>query len=132
MATNKKYLSVRERSFYHRIEDVVGCKWSTAVIAAIDEGVRRPGELERFIPGISKKILNERLRKLTAFGLIERSEFPGTMPHVEYSLTPAGARLALLLEKLREVQELLDSPGGQQADSESCSGRAGEAGGGAG
>jgi len=110
MATKKKYLSVKERSLYHRVEDVVGCKWSTAVIAAIDEGVRRPGELERYIPGISKKILNERLRKLTAFGLTERAEFPGTMPHVEYHLTPAGTRLALLLEQLHEVQALLDSP----------------------
>lgn len=32
------------------------------------------------------------------------------MPHVEYHLTPAGVRLALLLEQLGEVQELLDSP----------------------
>ena len=59
-----KFLPLAERAAYRRLEDVIGCKWSAAVMAAVSQGVKRPGKLERFIPGISKKILNERLRKL--------------------------------------------------------------------
>ncbi|MGF1679226.1 MAG: winged helix-turn-helix transcriptional regulator [Candidatus Methylacidiphilales bacterium] len=103
MALAKKYLSVRERSAYHRLEDVIGCKGSAGVVASLAEGVHRPGELERYIPGISKKILNERLRKLLDFGVIERRELPGTMPHVEYRLTPVGKKLARLLAQIHRL-----------------------------
>lgn len=109
----KKYLSVGERSAYHRLEDVIGCKWSAGVVAAIDEGVRRPGELERYIPGISKKILNERLRKLRDFGIIAREDIPDAVPHVEYSLTPTGHKLSRLL---RRIQDLGLAHAREQAD----------------
>ena len=99
----KKYLSLNERTAYHSLEDVVGCKWSAGVIASIHNGVRRPGELERYIPGISKKILNERLRKLQAYRLIERHEIPDTVPHVEYTLTKVGKKLARLLDQLQQL-----------------------------
>jgi DNA-binding HxlR family transcriptional regulator len=74
-ATEKpQHLPLTERTAYRRLEDVVGCKWSAAVLAAIGRGVSRPGQLERFIPGISTKILNERLRKLVDYRLITRTE----------------------------------------------------------
>lgn len=99
----RKPLSARERAEYHRLEDVVGCKWSAGVVAAIAAGVRRPGALERYIPGISTKVLNERLRKLRAFGLITRTEFPGLPARVEYLLTPTGKKLARILGQLQDL-----------------------------
>jgi DNA-binding HxlR family transcriptional regulator len=105
MADLKKFLTLHERTAYHRLEDVIGCKWSTGVVAAIGEGVRRPGELERYIPGISKKILNERLRKLRDFGIIDRREFSGTVAHVEYHLTATGEKLRALLEQIRDLNQ---------------------------
>lgn len=101
----RKPLTVLERSNYHRLEDVVGCKWSAGVIAAIAANVRRPGELERYIPGISTKVLNERLRKLLAFGLITRTEFPGLPARVEYDLTLTGRRLAKILNQLNDLND---------------------------
>lgn len=105
MATSKKFLTISERSAYHRLEDVIGCKWSTGVIAAISEGIFRPGELERYIPGISKKILAERLRKLGDFGMVSRTELPGKAPHVEYKLTPVGKKLSRILTQIRNLNE---------------------------
>lgn len=99
----KKFLSVRERSQYHCVEEVVGCKWSASVVAAIAEGVKRPGALERYIPGISTKVLNERLRKLAAYGMVSRHERPGLPAHVEYHLTEAGAKLADILHQLKAL-----------------------------
>lgn len=102
-------MSVREPSAdgtatYRSLEDVLGCKWSAAVVAALGQGIHRPGQLERYIEGISTKVLNERLRKLLAYGLITRAELPGTVLHVEYRLTPVGRRLAELIEQLRELR----------------------------
>lgn len=97
------YLTVRERTGYHNLEDVVGCKWSAGVVAAIGRGVRRPGELERYIPGISTKVLNERLRKLLAYGIITRTEHPGLPARVDYALTPVGEKLAGILDQLKEL-----------------------------
>lgn len=102
---NRKPLTLRERSNYHRLEDVVGCKWSAAIVAAIAADVRRPGELERYIPGISTKVLNERLRKLLAFGVITRTEFPGLPARVDYALTPTGDKLAKILVQLHELND---------------------------
>ncbi len=96
-------LTVRERSAYRSLEDVIGCKWSAAVVGAIHRGVQRPGELERFIPGISTKVLNERLRKLLEYGLLTRTEFPGLPARVDYTLTPAGTKLAAIIEQVREL-----------------------------
>lgn len=94
---------MRERSAYRSLEDVIGCKWSAAVVAALGEGVQRPGQLERFIPGISAKVLNERLRKLAAYGLITRTEQPGLPARVDYTLTPAGKKLAAIIQQLNEL-----------------------------
>jgi len=100
-----RYLSLAERKSYRRLEDVIGCKWSAAVVAAVDRGVRRPGELERFIPGISTKVLNERLRKLLAYGLLTRTQHPGRIRRVEYDLTATGIKLAAILDQLHDLEE---------------------------
>lgn len=105
MKAASKHLSLTERNGYRRLEDVVGCKWSAAVLAAIGRGVTRPGQLERFIPGISAKVLNERLRRLLDYELISRREFPGKVLRVEYSLTTTGRKLAHLIEQLRDLDE---------------------------
>ena len=99
-----KYLSLDERSAYRRLEDVVGCKWSAAVVGALQRGVNRPGKLERYIPGISTKVLTERLHKLLNYGLITREERAGTTRHVEYTLTPTGRKLAAIIEQLHALQ----------------------------
>lgn len=98
------HLSLDERSAYQRLEDVVGCKWSAAVVGALERGVTRPGKLERYIPGISTKVLTERLRKLQDYGLITREEQAGRVQHVEYRLTPTGRKLAHIIEQLHALQ----------------------------
>jgi DNA-binding HxlR family transcriptional regulator len=83
-----------DRSIYRRLEEVIGCKWSVSVLTSIRAGVARPGALERRIPGraragrgISAKVLGERLRKLTQYGLLSRTTFPEVPPRTEYALT---------------------------------------------
>lgn len=105
MKAKTRHLSLPDRNAYRRLEDVVGCKWSAAVLAAISRGVVRPGQLERFIPGISTKVLNERLRKLLVYQLITRREFPGKVLRVEYGLTQTGRDLSAIIEQIRDLDE---------------------------
>jgi DNA-binding HxlR family transcriptional regulator len=108
------HLSLPERASYRRLEDVVGCKWSAAVLAAIGRGVTRPGQLERFIPGISAKVLAERLRKLVDFNLVSRTQIAGKVPRTEYALTATGEKLSAIIESIRELDELHNLPGKSQ------------------
>ena len=100
----KKFLSLEERRAYRCLEDVVGCKWSAAVVAAINEGVNRPGKLERYIPGISTKVLNQRLRRLQEYELITKEDLSSSILHVEYSLTDSGRKLAYVIEQIHSLQ----------------------------
>ena len=90
-------------SLYRHLEEVVGCKWSVSVLMAIAEGVSRPGGLERRVAGISKKILSERLRKLTSYGLLDKQVFPEVQPRTVYSLTSNGHKLITIIAQIKSL-----------------------------
>jgi DNA-binding HxlR family transcriptional regulator len=85
------------------VEDVVGCKWSMAVLGAVRSGVNRPGAIERSVPGLTAKVLNERLRKLVRYGVLERFAYPEVPPRVEYQMTPFGLKFARILDMIEQL-----------------------------
>ena len=80
--------------------DVIGGRWRTVLLSHLKEGVHRYGELRRLTPGISEKMLTQRLRELEADGLVSRRDLGTTTPHVEYELTDEGRTLAPVLQAL--------------------------------
>jgi DNA-binding HxlR family transcriptional regulator len=90
------------------VEDIVGCKWSLAVLGAVRGGVCRPGAMEHAIEGLSKKVLNERLSKLVRFGILEKHAYPELPPRVEYRLTPLGAKFCGVLDGIDALQREID------------------------
>jgi len=86
------------------VEDIVGCKWSMSVLGMVRAGVLRPGAMQRSMPGLSTKVLNERLRKLMRFGILEKVVYPEIPPRVEYRLTRFGERFGALLEEIERLQ----------------------------
>ena len=90
---------------YTQLEDVVGCKWSVSVLHAVADGVTRPGALERHIAGISCKVLSERLRKLTLYGLLDKQIYAEVPPRTEYSLTPSGHKLIRIIEQIGQLDD---------------------------
>ena len=96
------------QSNYQKLEDVIGCKWSVSVLIAIGDGVIRPGALERHIEGISRKVLTERLRKLTAYGLLEKQTFPEVPPRTEYALTTTGKKLIKIIQQIHSLDSELE------------------------
>lgn len=82
------------------LEDVLGCKWSLHVLQLVRSGVCRPGAMARAVPGLSAKVLNERLVKLVRYGVLERKVFAEVPPRVEYRLTAYGERFVGLLDQV--------------------------------
>ena len=90
------------------VEDIVGCKWSLAVLGAVRGGVCRPGAMEHAIDGLSKKVLNERLVKLVRFGILDKHAYAEMPPRVEYRLTAFGDRFCGLLDGIDALQREID------------------------
>jgi DNA-binding HxlR family transcriptional regulator len=83
--------------------DVIGGTWRPVVLSHLKEGVHRYGELRRRMPGISEKMLVQRLRELCDAGLVERIDQTTTAArHVEYHLTDEGHGLVPLLQALHD------------------------------
>jgi DNA-binding HxlR family transcriptional regulator len=91
------------------VEEIVGCKWSLGVLGLVRGGVHRPGAMEHALPGLSKKVLNERLRKLVRFGILARTAYPEVPPRVEYRLTALGERFAALMDGVEALQREIDA-----------------------
>lgn len=86
------------------VESIIGCKWSLHVLAQIRRGVNRPGVLARSAPGLTTKVLNERLAKMLRFGILARHAYPEVPPRVEYTLTPFGERFAEILDAVERLK----------------------------
>ncbi|GAB4310792.1 MAG: helix-turn-helix domain-containing protein [Candidatus Sumerlaeia bacterium] len=91
------------------VESIVGCKWSVRILWLLAEGCCRPSAIMRQCPGLSAKVLNERLRKLQRFGIVERV-VSGDKPPVEvkYPLTPIGRRFLRVLKEIKALQDFVD------------------------
>lgn len=64
------------------VEDIVGCKWSTSVLDMLDKGINRPGAMVKTVDGLTTKVLNERLKKLMKYKIIEKLEYEEVPPRV--------------------------------------------------
>jgi DNA-binding HxlR family transcriptional regulator len=80
--------------------DLIADKWVVAVLYLLSHGTKRYGELQREIGDISQRMLTKTLRDLERNGLVDRKVYPVVPPMVEYSLTPLGTTLNLVLKSL--------------------------------
>lgn len=83
-------LIVEESCPPRRIHKLLTPKWTSMVLYILHHGPLRTGQLQRSMPGVSKKMLTQTLRELEADGLIHREVFQVVPPRVEYSLTAFG------------------------------------------
>lgn len=91
------------------VESIVGCKWSVGLLRLLADGCYRPSAILRASPGLSAKVMNERLRKMLRFGIVKRTVFGDKPPvEVEYTLTPFGRRFIGIIEEVRRLQEAVD------------------------
>ncbi|CAN97979.1 MULTISPECIES: winged helix-turn-helix transcriptional regulator [Sorangium] len=70
--------------------DVLAKPWNGLIIATLEEGALRFGEIGERLDAISDRMLSSRLKELEALGLVVRRVLPGPPVRVEYELTDAG------------------------------------------
>ena len=78
------------------------------VVRDLSHGAKRTTELLAALHPISSRTLVGRLRDMERDALVERRDFGGSPPHVEYVLTDRGRLLLPFLEALRALGERLD------------------------
>lgn len=87
---------------FHAAIELIGRRWSGAILSALTAGPHRFGELAQAVPGVSDRLLSHRLRELEEEGLIERSVRTGSPVRVSYRLTEKGEALEPALRELKE------------------------------
>ena len=90
--------------FNSMIADCLGCKWTILLMEQIAQGINRPGQLVRKCDRLSTKVLNQCLRQMIKYGIIEKKCFAQIPPKVEYALTPFGLELFQLLKEIELLQ----------------------------
>jgi DNA-binding HxlR family transcriptional regulator len=88
--------------FYHEAVELIGRRWTGAIVAVlIDHGPLRFSELRQSVPGVSDRLLSERVKELEGRGLVERTVEPGPPISVHYDVTAMGRELAPAIAQLR-------------------------------
>ena len=78
---------------YHRASELIGRRWTGAILRAMLSGEARFSEIAAAVPGLSDRLLSERLKELEAEGIVRRTVFPSTPVRVDYALTKKGLAL---------------------------------------
>ena len=82
--------------------DAVGDRWTLLIVAALLDGPRRFGDLDRGLPGLAPNVLTQRLRRLEAEGLVVAEAYSERPPRFVYELTESGRELAGALRLLAD------------------------------
>lgn len=86
---------------FHDAADLVGRRWTAAILYAVAHGIHRFTDLENAVPGLSARLLTERLRELESRGVLRRVRRPGSRRH-SYELTDKGDALRPVLMALNQ------------------------------
>lgn len=79
---------------------IIGGKWKPIIIWSLSSGTKRFGELKKFMPGVTQKMLTQQLRELEADSIVERKIYAEVPPRVEYSLSEKGKTLRPIMDQM--------------------------------
>jgi DNA-binding HxlR family transcriptional regulator len=103
LATNMKERAAHPRplcSKFHRASELIGRRWTGAIIFVLMEARCRFATLRKEIPEITDRMLSERLFELEQEGIVERTVIPETPVRVEYALTKKGRELGAAIDAI--------------------------------
>ena len=90
---------------FHAAIELIGKRWSGAIVWSLSEGPLRYGELKRAVPGLSDRLLSQRLRELESAGLVDREVQDELPVRVIYRLTDKGDGLRPAITSLGQWAE---------------------------
>ena len=87
---------------FHVAVELIGRRWAGAILYALTDGSLRFAELKESVPGMSDRLLSQRLKELEHEGLIRREVEAGPRVRVSYELTRKGESLKPVIGNLRD------------------------------
>ena len=87
---------------YHEAVELVGRRWTGAIIRVLMDGPMRFSEVGPLVPELSDRLLSARMKELEARGIVERTVYSGPPVRVEYELSEMGRELGPALAELQE------------------------------
>lgn len=87
---------------YHRAVELIGKRWTGAILYAMSTGAKRFCDLRSGVPGMSDRLLSARLKELEQSGLVSRTVHDSTPVRVDYELTEKGLSLTPIMESISD------------------------------
>ncbi len=104
---------------YHHAIELIGRRWSGVIIRAMIHGATRFSDISAAIPGISDRLISERLKELEAEGVVVRTVAPSTPVRVDYALTDKGRALGDIVSAVAAWAEAWCAPAADDRTSSS-------------
>jgi DNA-binding HxlR family transcriptional regulator len=89
-------------SRFHRASELIGRRWTGAIIFCLLKSKCRFATLRDAIPEITDRMLSDRLQELEREGIVERTVIPEMPVRVEYALTKKGRALGSAVDAIAE------------------------------
>lgn len=81
---------------------LISKKWIGLIIYTLSTGTKKFSEIEKFIPGLSARLLTERLKELEKQHIVKKNIINEDHIKIEYELTRKGIDLANSFKQLEE------------------------------
>ena len=88
-------------SAYHAAIELIGKRWTGAIVFVLLDGPLRFSEVKVLVPDLSDRLLSERLKELEGEGIVERRPSEGVPMRIEYALTEKGRALEPAVRSLK-------------------------------
>jgi len=85
---------------YHHAVELIGRRWTGAILRVIFDGTHRFSDIASAVPGLSDRLLSERLKELENEGIVIRTVYPETPVRIEYCLTEKGRDLGQVMDDI--------------------------------
>lgn len=95
---------------YRRTIEIIGRRWTGAILRVLLSGETRFARIAELVPGLSDRLLSERLKELENEGLVERCVTPTTPVRIDYRLTPKGQSLLGVVQTVAAWAETWIAP----------------------
>lgn len=95
---------------YTHAMEIIGRRWTGAIIRSMLAGATRYSAIVAAVPGLSDRLLSERLKELEGEGIVARSVTPSTPVRIEYTLTEKGHALASVVREVASWAERWGDP----------------------
>lgn len=105
---------------YHHAVELIGRRWTGAILMVLLQGASRFTDIVQSVPGLSDRLLSERLKELEAEGIVTRSVHAETPVRIEYQLTEKGKALSSVTESVSAWAEVWIDQDVQECEPESA------------